>query len=852
MDNKRLVTQSNRATGGFTMVEMMIAVAMLVILMGVAFVNVMAYQRSMKQLELDKTAREIFVAAQNHLTVAQSQGIVEDANANKTDVVGEKDETDSVYRYWYVSSNDDRLKSSNPSLLYEMLPFASIDDTVRLGGSYVIAYDLSTATVVSVFYCDQSSLSRHQFTSGDYSSLFPTLEGSTDAKITARRAGIDGAIIGWYGGEDLIDRTKQDLVAPDIEIKNEEKLEVQVTFSERDVEKNREVENTMMRLVLRGDTSKNSKVISTVDFQNVVGKYSEKFVLDDITANGQHFDQLWCDGANPLTSEAAHAGEDGPLIPGENISVYAQVYSTSVLSKIAKSPTKHTNSLFARMVYEKVEGKTECCATINNIRHLENLDAAISGYDLDSLDKDGAKKARQTSDLMWISSSSSKKIRAFTNRIAGSAEDAKQVKVYYLDGSSTKAGTFAPVIPRSEDSSGALNTYELTYQGDDTSKKISNVKVELDSTFNAPAGVFATAPSGTSIEGLELVDCSVSTKGGSAGTLLGKAEGALTIKNVMVHDTDAKVNSTVTSAEASGGLVGLLQPTSSTAVTITGCGAATLVEAKGQGTVGGGLVGYALGNVTIANSYAGGHTKDGAYDTKNANVEAGSEMSATIGGASGGVAGGFIGYANGATITDCYATTSVSADSTMGGFLGFAERSTIKDCYATGLVIGNTTHKGAFAGDMDNATYNSSAKNATANNRYFEMINGDLHPISNKEPSTDAFGNPLPTQEPEELDGLKPLDGDTKTFNDFCSGDAEGTDLDGQPVLRKDNETAYPYDKELAKLYTRKDDKAPTPTYNTIYNLRTIKLLNSEATGPWVTSHYGDWPSPETLVVNTK
>ena len=69
-----------RNTSGFTLTEMLIAVAIMVILMGVAFVAVINYQKSMKQLELDRTAREIFVAAQNHLTMAEGQGLLKDAD----------------------------------------------------------------------------------------------------------------------------------------------------------------------------------------------------------------------------------------------------------------------------------------------------------------------------------------------------------------------------------------------------------------------------------------------------------------------------------------------------------------------------------------------------------------------------------------------------------------------------------------------------------------------------------------------------------------------------------------------------------------------------------------------------
>ena len=61
---------------GFTLAEMLIAVAIIGVLMAVSFIAVQNYQRSLHQLEYDGIAKEIFIAAQNHLTMADSQGLV--------------------------------------------------------------------------------------------------------------------------------------------------------------------------------------------------------------------------------------------------------------------------------------------------------------------------------------------------------------------------------------------------------------------------------------------------------------------------------------------------------------------------------------------------------------------------------------------------------------------------------------------------------------------------------------------------------------------------------------------------------------------------------------------------------
>ena len=60
-----------RSKKGITLAEALIVVAIIVVLAAVVAVSVLSYLRSMKKLEFDGYAKEIFVAAQNHLTSAQ-------------------------------------------------------------------------------------------------------------------------------------------------------------------------------------------------------------------------------------------------------------------------------------------------------------------------------------------------------------------------------------------------------------------------------------------------------------------------------------------------------------------------------------------------------------------------------------------------------------------------------------------------------------------------------------------------------------------------------------------------------------------------------------------------------------
>ena len=59
---------------GFTLAETLLVVMIIIILAALAFVSVSTYQRNMTKLEFDGYAKEIFIAAQNHLTMLEGQG----------------------------------------------------------------------------------------------------------------------------------------------------------------------------------------------------------------------------------------------------------------------------------------------------------------------------------------------------------------------------------------------------------------------------------------------------------------------------------------------------------------------------------------------------------------------------------------------------------------------------------------------------------------------------------------------------------------------------------------------------------------------------------------------------------
>ena len=159
---------------GMTLAEMLIVVAIIGVLGGVAFVAVWNYQRSMGQLERDGIAKEIFVAAQNHLTAAYGEGYLGLSSTGNSTYFGtedtetkDEDGKDIVGDYYYYVNGG----TPSAGVFEQMLPFGSVDETVRVGGSYIIHYQKDTGLVLDVFYCTRNGSPtrfNHYFADGEY------------------------------------------------------------------------------------------------------------------------------------------------------------------------------------------------------------------------------------------------------------------------------------------------------------------------------------------------------------------------------------------------------------------------------------------------------------------------------------------------------------------------------------------------------------------------------------------------------------------------------------------------------------------------------------------------------------
>lgn len=875
---------------GFTMAELLIVVAIITVLGGVGFVAVQNHQKNLAQTQVNTVAKEIFFAAQNHLIMAESQGYLSpDASIS----YGESEDAAKGIYYFVVNSS---AAFTGSSVLDLMLPFGSIDETVRTRGNYVIRYQSNPARVLDVWYGRAENE-----------------DGGIKGRYTADPCGIsisnllskeyNNQVIGHYGGDVALD-SGVTLNAPYIEVVNAERLVVNIKTANVNLDANDKTilsgnDAVSVKLIITGETSdamaaipvlpdkNDARVVALTSGELYTNGFSHVVVLDDITTaydssarDGGRFANISADLANATKAQNTESGEgdgdkiavSGTFIPGEDITVQAVAFSNSTLASITYSNEVTTNSLFAKVVAEKDEKMTGLSgytdekykvAYISNIRHLENLARNISNVNTVSTDKIIFVGAKQTADLVWNGTADD---NAFTAKIAAakdSAANAVQVYVYQNSSQETtpaitcsQEGCFLPI----------KLDYALVYDGgilpgstatvkDDTGKEttttvearyhsITGVKAQTTANDD-PAGLFGTVGKeniAITIKNLELIDFDIKATGtgSAAGALAGKVTGAsganVKIENVLARNSTAAATATVTSsAVGAGGLIGEM-----TYCDVNKCAAALVVSGY---TNAGGLVGASSGGSVLA-SYSGGHCIEKkvtdsligvGYDSAadKSNVTATAEDGDAY-------AGGLIGNAGGTHIESCYSTCSVKGK-TAGGLIGIGN-GVIKNNYAAGLVSG--TNIGAFAGDLTGAT-------GVTGCQYFEIINETVGATgaSYLKPTPNKYaGDDETAAQADRLTGITRIDASVESYETFVGAPANWS---------------------AASAYLGKGTDAATDDWLDIYysvggaskyNLKGIPRMDGvsvtveasvDTPADFVATHYGDWPAPEIFVINT-
>lgn len=208
--------KSKTANSGFTMVELLTVIAILLLVGLIAVFSLSKLRRSLRQHELDARAEIIYVAAQNRmaeLRAAGCEGLYSKGLSDGDNGVYamafdgthmDESSRDVEFCYLYVNDASDK-RTGAPAAL---LPDTAVDKDLW-NGCWCIEYAPATGSIYAVFY-SESPLPSHTDLNGNYRNF----------NYRARTASV-----GYYGG-DIAQTQDISKFNPSISIENAEKLTV--------------------------------------------------------------------------------------------------------------------------------------------------------------------------------------------------------------------------------------------------------------------------------------------------------------------------------------------------------------------------------------------------------------------------------------------------------------------------------------------------------------------------------------------------------------------------------------------------------------------------------------------------
>lgn len=399
---------------GFSTLELMVAVAIMVILMGLSMIGVARHKDRLEITELDNAAREIFMAAENRAALLSGahrlNALVNPASTDptSTDRMGHKTQlrnvnglhnNEDVDQYcYYVTKTEvkDGMMDGGTRLTgkLELLTFGAVDPSLMEDNvDFYIVYNLESGSVTDVFYAKDNdgkeSMSDLVTSYGDFVEFYKDWAVNTSVRLNDAHK--SRKLVGWYNSEAAVGKSGDAGFTPPapedppeiiVTVNNGEVLTVTVDYRPASAE--------LETLTLTGDLggsiglSHDDDRASGAASAYFPGGYSYTWVLDCLEVNhgeegdwtlsglgaGKNNEYTWSVEGNEEWTFKKLAEGTG-FKPGDDFTVEAAV--TLDGSTYSAEP-KEGNSLFA-----EVNEETNT-ASINYLRHLQNL-SKEGGYE---------------------------------------------------------------------------------------------------------------------------------------------------------------------------------------------------------------------------------------------------------------------------------------------------------------------------------------------------------------------------------------------------------------------------------------------------------------------------------------
>ena len=424
--------QFDKRKKGFTLMELMITVAIVAILVAITIPFVENYVRKLRQKELDSKAEVIYTAVQNELSRLKMTG---QSNRYQPVVGGDAREVPSVPADddgYYGSESDPGHWEDEDHPLY-FVTSSGIDadsdgiaanlmnekvvDAELLDNQWVIEYDPQAALVYAVFYSEGNPFINELYVS-DFDDGENINEKGRDLDNNGRG---DYWGVGYYGGGGDLSSAITHNLKLTVTVENSEELilhvrcvrpsavdeetepVMKVTLSDSFDHSFSQVYSTSLDaqyLWLDSDENSSGSTDGGHLFKNVNivhddpknRAYEFDVVLDSLKDSSMRFSKLYGPDSKKddeyLKAMGEFKSDDMLLTPGSDIHIEVEAYCPHNILVERKTLKKDTNSLFA---YEDKEengesGSTEpsvdpgesetLTALIENGRHLQNLDAS--------------------------------------------------------------------------------------------------------------------------------------------------------------------------------------------------------------------------------------------------------------------------------------------------------------------------------------------------------------------------------------------------------------------------------------------------------------------------------------------
>lgn len=279
--HKTKYRKSETANSGFTMVELLTVIAILLLVGLIAVFSLSKLRRSLRQHELDARAEIIYVAAQNRmaeLRAAGCEGLYSKGLSDGDNGVYamafdgthmDESSRDVEFCYLYVNDASDK-RTGAPAAL---LPDTAVDKDLW-NGCWCIEYAPSTGSIYAVFY-SESPLPSHTALNDDYRNF---------------NYRIRTASVGYYGG-DIAQTQDISKFSPSISIENTEKLTV--TFYSNNPSDDTSAHPLTFTITI-SDQFGGSYTRTVTGLQGGLQQldsrnYKYQWVLDDLTSSNKRF-----------------------------------------------------------------------------------------------------------------------------------------------------------------------------------------------------------------------------------------------------------------------------------------------------------------------------------------------------------------------------------------------------------------------------------------------------------------------------------------------------------------------------------------------------------------------------------